>query len=92
MALIDTAADVFGSLVRMRTLPAGAVRLVTKADGTDLPGGPCRALLVGTPGTANIVDMTGTECSDVPLQAGYNPIAVRQVETGGTADDIWALY
>lgn len=65
--------------------------LVTKAD-TTLPGGTCRALLVGTAGTANIMDANGTICANIPLQAGYNPIQTTQVRTGGTADDIWALY
>jgi hypothetical protein len=71
--------------------PAGAIVAVTKAD-SDLPDGICRALLVGTAGTANLMDATGATLADVPLQQGYNPIAVQQVRTGGTADDIWALY
>ncbi|MBN9079666.1 MAG: hypothetical protein BGN87_18445 [Rhizobiales bacterium 65-79] len=64
---------------------------VTKADA-DLPDGVCRALLVGTDGTANLMQPDGTIRTDVPLQAGYNPLFVLQVRTGGTADDIWALY
>ena len=62
---------------------------VTKSDSTVLN---CRGLLVGTAGTANITMLDGNVCTDVPLQAGYNPIAVRHVNTGGTATDIWALY
>lgn len=64
---------------------------ITKAD-SDLAGGSARALLVGTAGTANLMDEAGTTTADVPLQVGYNPLNVRQVRTGGTADDIWALY
>lgn len=64
---------------------------VTKAD-VDLPDGQCRALLVGTAGTANLQDTTATTRSNVPLQAGYNPLQCLQVRTGGTATDIWALY
>lgn len=64
---------------------------VTKAD-SDLPSGICRGLLVGVPGTANLMDENGTVTTDVPLQQGYNPLAVLQVRTGGTSDDIWALY
>jgi hypothetical protein len=64
---------------------------VTKADAA-LPDGPCRALLVGTAGTANLMDNSNTILTAVPLQAGYNPISVQQVRTGGTATDIWALY
>jgi hypothetical protein len=71
--------------------PADAVIPVTKADA-DLPDGNCRALLVGTAGTANIKDATGTTRTGVPLQQGYNPIVCQQVRTGGTATDIWALY
>jgi len=64
---------------------------VTKAD-SDLPDGPARGLLVGTAGTANLMDGAGEIRSGVPLQAGFNPMMVKQVRTGGTADDIWALY
>lgn len=72
--------------------PAFEVAKVTKDDGSDLPDGACRALLVGTAGTANIVDAAGNDLANVPLQAGYNPIRVARVKLGGTADDIWALY
>lgn len=51
-----------------------------------------RALWVGTAGTANLMDEAGTTHADVPLQAGLNPFRCLQVRTGGTADDIWALY
>jgi hypothetical protein len=73
------------------TRPTGKIREVTKAD-SNLPEGECRALLVGTAGTANLMDATGQILADVPLQAGYNPLKVVQVRTGGTSDDIWALY
>lgn len=64
---------------------------VTKAD-VDLPEGTAASLLVGTAGTANLMDDDGVTRTNVPLQVGYNPIRVRQVRTGGTASDIWALY
>lgn len=73
------------------TRPSGKIRAVTKAN-EDLPDGECRALLVGTAGTANLMDATGEILADVPLQQGYNPLKVLQVRTSGTADDIWALY
>jgi hypothetical protein len=73
------------------TAPADAIVPVTKADAA-LPGGTCRSLLVGTAGTANIVDGAGVTRTNVPLQQGYNPIVCQQVRTGGTAADIWALY
>jgi len=71
--------------------PADKFVPVTKAD-SDLPDGTCRALLVGTAGTANLQDADGTNRANVPLQAGYNPLACKQVRSGGTAADIWALY
>jgi hypothetical protein len=64
---------------------------VTKADA-NLPDGACRGLLVGTAGTANLQGRDGVTRANVPLQAGYNPLVVLQVRTGGTAADIWALY
>jgi hypothetical protein len=64
---------------------------VTKADSA-LPDGTCRALLVGTAGTANLKDGGGTTRTNVPLQVGYNPLICMEVRTGGTADNIWALY
>lgn len=73
------------------TSAAAKVVPVTKADA-DLPDGPCRALLVGTAGTANISDLTETIRTNVPLVVGYNPISCVQVRTGGSADNIWALY
>lgn len=71
--------------------PAASIVPVVKADA-DLPDGPCRCLLVGTPGTANIVDGSGVSRANVPLQQGYNPIICQQVKVGGTALDIWAIY
>lgn len=63
---------------------------LTKADDTDIR--VPRALWVGTAGTANLVDEKGNVAADFPLLAGLNPIRIRQLELGGTADDIWALY
>lgn len=60
--------------------------------GTAFTRGACRALLVGTAGTCNLTDGDGNVLTNVPLQAGYNPIIVNSIEAGGTADDIWALY
>jgi hypothetical protein len=74
-----------------QVVPASKFPPVTKADA-DLPDGVCRALLVGIPGTANLMDAEGNIRADVPLQLGYNPLAVKQVRTGGSASNIWALY
>jgi hypothetical protein len=73
---------------------SGIWRKLTKAD-SDIPrvgGLAIRALYVGTAGTANLMDGSGAIATDFPLQAGLNPIRPAQVRTGGTADDIWALY
>lgn len=70
---------------------ASRVVAVVKAD-QDLPQGTCGALLVGTAGTANLMDATGAVITNVPLQVGYNPIRCKQVRIGGTSSDIWALY
>jgi ABC-type uncharacterized transport system permease subunit len=64
---------------------------VTKADA-DLPNGTCAGLLVGTAGTLNVMDASGAIVANVPVQAGYNPIRVKQVRAGGTATSIFALY
>jgi hypothetical protein len=69
----------------------GRIVQVAKAD-SNLPGGRCFALLVGTEGTANLMDAEGNILTGVPLQTGYNPLSVLQVRIGGTASDIWALY
>lgn len=71
--------------------PGAEYAPVTKANA-DLPGGTCRALLVGTAGTANLMQRDGTVRANVPLQQGYNPLVCLQVRTGGDADDIWAIY
>lgn len=73
------------------TRPATLIVSVTKAD-SDLANGICRSLCCGTAGTANLMDANGNILANYPLQTGYNPICVKQVRTGGTAADIWALY
>jgi hypothetical protein len=71
--------------------PGRLVTKITKHDTNeiDVP----RAFLVGTAGTANLIDVSGVTFANVPLQQGYNPIrGIKIVKTGGTADDIWPLY
>lgn len=75
------------------TSPASRIVAVTAHDTNELANGCCRALLVGTAGAATVVDHSGTTATLIPLQAGYNPIAVKIVKsTGLTAANIWALY
>ena len=72
--------------------PAAKLVPITPDDDADLPGGVCRALLVGVAGSANLVDASGAERTGVPLQQGFNPIGAARIKTGGTAADLWALY
>lgn len=72
--------------------PAWKFVPVAKNDDADLPDGPCKGLLVGAGGTANLVQQDGTLRENVPLQQGYNPLIVARLMAGGTASDIWALY
>ena len=72
--------------------PASRLVPITPDDSNDLPEGACRALLVGTAGTADLIDASGVERTGVPLQQGYNPIGVLRVKTGGSASSLWALY
>lgn len=77
------------------TRPSGTIRAVVKSDtvNVDMINGQWpRALLVGTAGTATVIDATGVTSTSIPLQAGYNPISVQRVLNTGTAADIWALY
>lgn len=67
---------------------------VTKAD-VDLPDGPCKAILVGVSGTLN-VEMVGRGSPQIrnslPLDTGIYPLQCKQIRTGGTSDNIWAIY
>jgi hypothetical protein len=65
---------------------------VTKHDTNEFADGTCRGLWVGTAGTANLTQDDGTERVNFPLKEGPNPIRVKRVKTGGSADDMWALY
>lgn len=77
------------------TDPAYDIIPVTKADAA-LPDGDCKAILVGVGGTLNIqtIGRDGAPVirNSIPLEAGIHPIQCKQIRTGGTADDIWALY
>ena len=75
------------------TIPAFDLRAVTASDTVNFPNGVCRCLLVGSAGAADLIDASGTLCSAVPLQLGYNPICVQRINlTNLVAANIWALY
>ena len=75
-------------------IPGSPARNAVKIDknGENFAGGACQGLLVGTAGTATLTMAGGSVCTDIPLQQGYNPLNVLKIESGGTADNIWALY
>lgn len=75
-----------------RNLPARYVRAITKHASNMLPDGPCRGIRAGTAGTLNFIDGSGTLISNFPIVEGDNAIEMRAVRTGGTADNLWALY
>lgn len=72
----------------------GATKIIKQDSltGSPLVGGPCRGLLVGTAGTATVVDANGNTCTDIPLQVGYNPIQLQQITALTTAANVWALW
>ena len=51
-----------------------------------------RSILVGTPGTLNVVMANGAIRNGVPVQAGMNPLRIKQLLDGGTADDVWGVF
>lgn len=70
--------------------PADGYVLLTKSDSATFTA--CRALLVGTSGTANLTQPDGTTRDSVPLVEGWNPISTTQLRLGGTVDNVWAIY
>jgi len=83
--------DKFGGPKGGTQMDAPATKIVQVVSGSDFADGPCRALLVGTAGTATVVDAEGNTATNIPLQTGYNPIRVSKVTFGGAAD-VWALF
>ena len=66
---------------------------VTPADGTDLPSGPTRALMVGADGYVAVVYANGMEDTIYLLAGVVHPISVARVKsTGTTATSIKAGY
>jgi len=68
-------------------------RAVTPADGTDLPGGATRALMVGEDGDLAVNYADGTSDTIFLLAGVVHPISVARVKaTGTTATGIKAAY
>lgn len=74
------------------TGPARAVVAITKNNNADLPDGTCQAFVCGAAGTLSFIDAYGNTVTNYPAQAGYNPVMLKRVLEGGTADNLWALY
>ena len=55
--------------------PASRVVPITPDDDNDLPEGACRALLVGTAGTADLIDASGAERPAFPCSRATTPSA-----------------
>jgi hypothetical protein len=71
--------------------PYQGIFAVTPANST-LPGGVCKGVWCGTPGTINGIDETGNVFTGFPLQLGENRIRLLQISTGGTAANLWSLH
>jgi hypothetical protein len=66
---------------------------VTPADGTDLPGGVTRAIMVGADGDVAVVYANGTSDTLYLLAGVVHPIQVARIKsTGTTATDVKAGY
>lgn len=89
-------ASMSGQLGSGDTGAARSIVPVTPNDAADLPNGVCRGLLIETAGVTDgvtLTDASGTKRDNVPLQQGYNAVAVKRVwATGTDATGIWALY
>lgn len=60
-----------------------AVAFPTTANFAD---GPCDGLIVNAPGVASLIMADGAQATNVPLQAGYNPVRVLQVTAFAPSD------
>lgn len=60
--------------------------------GTAFTNGPCNGIAATVAGTINYVTYAGTTITGMPISVGFNPIAARAVNTGGTATGLFALY
>lgn len=60
----------------------------------DLPDGPARGIWLdeATPSTVDYVEEDGTERTGLLLLPGPNMFVVRAVNTGGTAENMRAIY
>jgi hypothetical protein len=85
-----------GRLARGDSGAARSIVPVTPSDVADLPNGISRGILIGTAGPTNgvtLTDASGTKRDNVPLQQGWNPIAVKRIwSTGTDATNIWAAF
>lgn len=75
-----------------RETPFTDIQAVVPADGADLPGGVCRALLISVGGTLKVNNAQGVTRA-VTVPAGKIDLQVQRVWASGTAaTGISALY
>lgn len=74
--------------------PAQSVVAVTPNDGTDLPGGICRAIYVGVSGDVSVAAANDSSPAVLKsLAVGWHPIAAKRIySTNTTATNIVAAY
>ena len=71
-------------------LPQGTPVKLTPNSAADLAV-PARGIWSGTAGTINFVGEDGEMATGFPIFPGYNPITVKRLLTGGTANDLWSI-
>lgn len=72
--------------------PPSSVVKLEEGDDFAMEHGLPKAIWVGTPGTLNFTDPSGNTITGFPVFEGRNDITFQALNTGGTADDIWALF
>lgn len=80
--------------LRRDGITASRSEAITPHDSTNIPGGLCDSIYVGTGGTIAVVDSRGTVTSFTNVQTGSElPVrALRINSTGTTASGLVALY
>ena len=83
----------YTNLKAENTAPAESCAAISPSDSTDLAGGTCRALFVGTAGNLNIDDAFGNTVLFSNVPAGIFPVRAKRVRsTSTTASNLVALY
>lgn len=73
-----------------RLEPARKVIPMTKGGGALAE--PARGIWCGTAGSINFVDGSGATRTAFPVFAGPNAVHIKELNAGGDADNLWAMY